>query len=148
MQIRNELSGNFFINFGEWKSWRKILFIAKKISGIIYIKISTFELIGFLKNGLYCFLMDELMLFACNFQLLFEQSSQRSCHDNFRSNFRTIAELDRLYTFCTRHPIFPCVANKKLSSRLFSLIFELNAKVIFNSNPVWNVALTIFHTIS
>lgn len=88
MQIRNELSRNFLTDFGKWKSlnfrffdrfenknWQKKILIKdiNKISQEIYIyiytytKVSTFELIGFLKNGLYCFLMDELMFCACNF---------------------------------------------------------------------------------
>lgn len=108
-------------------------FVAKKRKidhQIILIKfrreyyLSTFELIEFLKSALHCLLMDELMFCPRNFDYCPTKAFTGHCHDNFRSNFRTIAELDRVYI--RRHPIFRCVANKKL----------LNAETVFNSSEI------------
>lgn len=46
---------------------QKILFIAKKISGIIYIKILTFELIGFLKKWTLLFSNGRINAFRVQF---------------------------------------------------------------------------------
>lgn len=137
MQIRNQLSRNFLAYFGKWKRFVCCQKISKNFARNILIYIYVHESIDIWINRIF---KKWTLLFSNNrwinvlrvqFRPLFTKAFREVVMTIFVRIFARIAELDRHYIPYIRHPIFRCVAKKKLLNR-FSLIFNY----FFDSNFV------------